>query len=152
MLQNQTTYEGYLSKWTGYFSKNEKKFGVLLLGHQNFYYTDVANIGMIEPNNISPFIPTVNENPAVLQQNPFFLLPGWRSIDLTTVDIVPSRGTENKFHFKNINNDTKTTFVVDAVCSRNFWVKMLQQAKNKNQPDPRFLSLSAKEELEIKEQ
>jgi len=29
----QTSYEGYLSVWTGYFSKDEKKFGVLLKGH-----------------------------------------------------------------------------------------------------------------------
>jgi len=83
-----------------------------------------------EPNNIVPFIPYVIEkDDNVLRQKPPLLLPGWQKIDLATVEVVPSRGTENKFHFK-IKNDTLISFVVDAVCTRNFWVKKLQEAKN----------------------
>jgi hypothetical protein len=134
-----------LSVWTGYFSKDEKKFGVLLKAHPNFYYTDAANIKTQNPNDICPFLLTANEKAIVL-------LPGWRSVDLSRVQVLASKGTETKFHIID-QDDVKTTFVCDAVCSRNFWVRMLLLAKNKNfSPKGSEARKSSKIESEMQEQ
>lgn len=87
----ETFYEGSISLWTGYFSSNVKKFGVLLKNDSTFYTTNATNIKNENPNNISPLSHLSDSKKTVL-------LRGWSSIDLNDVEIRASRGTETKFH------------------------------------------------------
>lgn len=132
-------YSAALLLRVGFFSKNEKKKGILLEDDPNLYYT--AELKDSNRNDAHPFSADGK------------MASEWFSIDLRTVMIKPSK-TEAKFSLQDLKDgSTKATFYTEAVSSANAWASMLNVVKENamlnNKPKFNLNSTNASSSLEL---
>lgn len=138
MNKNLTLYEGYLQQSKSWYSK-QKIFGVLLRGNPVFYFTSATNVDTNRSNNVCPIhIDRQNgqrdagarATEGAMPEKPYTILPNWTEFNLEHFYVIKSRSTGDKFHLTKIATGERISFQCRDVCSRDGWLRKLNEAKD----------------------